>query len=397
MNKLNKIFSAALVALTFNAFAGDCPSLSGQYTIGQVEGDDFSTVNDAVNALKCGGVVGPVTFLIENGTYNERVVISTIPGASAYNTVTFTAKSGNNSDAVISYATSDATMILNGVSYVNFENITIDHKAATYGNCMRVDGKSNNLHFKSVVFDGVEVARTGNNSATVYFASNAPKSNIGFEDCEINNGSTGLVKGGMSSDTRDTKTTITGTLFFNQYEAGMALSNEDAPVISNNVVSSLTTYNGFKAINIDNASNSIVISNNIVNATNGSIGLALNNCDAPATSLGQINNNSIAVGGKGEVYGIYITGATDNQVLNFNRIKLNISNPPAANQAYYKNIGSGNNVNMMNNICYDLTTGGYTIIGNQYKDFFNQLPAQSNPSLSVSANGIMIEKVSPIK
>jgi hypothetical protein len=52
---------------------------------------------------------------------------------------------------------------------------------------------------------------------------------------------------------------------------------------------------------------------------------------------------------------------------------------------------------MLNNIMYDLNNGGYTIIGNTYKDAFNQLPAQSNPSLSASANGIMIEKASPIK
>ena len=128
------------------------------------------------------------------------------------------------------------------------------------------------------------------------------------------------------------------------------------------------------------------------------MGLSMKNCVAQVNSLGQINNNSIAVGGNGETYGIYLTGSTDNQVLNFNRIKLTLAGgAPAANQAYYKNAGSGNNINMMNNIMYDLNTGGYTILGNSYKDMFNQLPAQSNPALSVSANGIMIEKVTPVR
>jgi hypothetical protein len=201
----------------------------------------------------------------------------------------------------------------------------------------------------------------------------------------------------MSADSKDTKTTITGTLFFNQFETGLALTNEDAPVISNNVVSSLSTYNQFKAISLDNVANNVIISNNIVNAASGSVGLAMNNCLAEGTSLGQINNNSISVGGKEQAYGIYLTGSTDNQVFNFNRVKLTIDGKEGAKQAYYKNAGTGNNVNMMNNICYDLGTGGYTIIGNSYKDFFNQLPAQSNPTLSVSANGIMVEKVTPVK
>ena len=52
----------------------------------------------------------------------------------------------------------------------------------------------------------------------------------------------------------------------------------------------------------------------------------------------------------------------------------------------------------MNNIFYDLNSGGYTILGNTYKDALNQLPPQSNPALSVSANGLMrLKKVVPIK
>jgi hypothetical protein len=397
MNKLNKIFGAALIAVSSQVMAGDCPSLSGRYTIGAGDGYDFSSINDATNALKCGGVSGPVTFKIAKGNYNERVVISSIPGTSMYNRVSFESATGNNADVVITYSTSDATMVLNGISYVSFENITIDHKSATYGNCMRVDGKSSNLTFKSVSFDGVESARTGANNSTIYFTSSAPKNVISFEDCEINNGSNGITKGGASADERDTKTSITGTLFFNQYENGLALSNEDAPVISNNVISSLTAYNYFKGINLENVSNNVIVSNNIINTTTGSIGLAMHNCVAAATNMGQINNNSIAVGGKSDAYGIYLNGTTDNQVFNFNRVKLSIAGTQKATQAYYKNAVTGNNVNMMNNICYDLKGGGYTIIGNSYKDFFNQLPAQSNPTLSVSANGIMIEKASPIK
>lgn len=397
MKKLSRIFGAALIGISMSAFAGDCPSLSGQYTIGQGGSADFSSFTDAANALKCGGVSGPVTFMVQKGSYNERVVISTIAGTSAFNTVTFESASGNNADAVISYASSDATLILNGVSYVSFENITVDHKAATYGNCVRVDGRSGNVRFKSVVLNGVESARPGSNNSTVYFTSSAPKTGFSFEDCEINNGSTGITKGGMSSDAHDTKTSITGTLFFNQYESGLVLSNEDAPIISNNVVSSLSTYPSFKAINLDNVSGPVVISSNIVNVATGEAGLALNNCVAEPTNMGQINNNSISMGGKSNTYDIYLSGSTDNQILNFNRFKLTLNGAAGPTQAFYKNAGSGNNVNMMNNICYDLSNGGYTIIGNSYKDLFNQLPAQSNPTLSVSANGIMIEKVTPIK
>jgi hypothetical protein len=398
-NTMKKLITTVAIALliTTTCFSGDCPSLAGDFTIGTSENADFTSINDAINALKCGGISGPTTFLLEDGTYKERVVISEIPGASAFSTVTFGSKSGNNADVIIGYGSSDATLVLNGTSYVNFENLTIDHKDATYGNALRTDGKAENLRFKGVVFNGVEVTRTGSNSATVLFADNAPLNNISIEDCEINNGSVGILKGGKSAQAMDSKTTINGNLFFNQYEAGLQLTNEDAPLITNNVVSTLSTYNSFKAINLDNAANNLIVSNNIVNAGNGSLGLAMNNCSAQGTNMGQITNNSFAIGGKGDAYGVYLSGNTDHQVLNFNRIKLTIEGEQKSNQAFYKNIGSGNDINLLNNILYDLKSGGYTIIGNTYKDHFNQLPSQSNPALSVSANGLMIEKVTPVK
>ena len=396
MNKLSQIFAAALISLSVNSYAGDCPILSGIYVIGKSETADFSSVNAAVTAAQCGGVTGNVTFRLETGTYEERVVISSIPGASAFNTVTFESKTGNNTDVIIRYPSSDATVVINGASYVSFENITIDHNAAVYGNAMRVDGNANNLHFKSVIFDGVEVARPGANSAAVYCTPTASKSNIAFEDCEINSGSVGIYKGAMSPDAGDSKTTISGTLFYNQYESAITLCNEDSPVITNNVISSLSPYNSFKGISLENISNGLIVNSNIIAIASSAVGIALNNCNAPASHVGQINSNSIAVGGKGAACGIQLSGNTDNLVLNFNRIKLS-NGTSVANQSYYQNSGTGNNVNMTDNNFYDLKAGDYTIIGNSYKDMLNQLPAQSNASLAVSANGIMIEKVTEVK
>jgi hypothetical protein len=395
MNKLNQIIAAALISISLNSFSADCPSLSGNFSIGKSEGADFASITDAVNALQCGGVNGPVTFKIENGIYNERVVMSVIPGASAYNNITFESKSGVNTDAVIGFPTTDATLTMNGTSYVSFENISINHSAATYGNAVRVDGKATSVHFTGVIFDGVEVARTGANSATVYFTSNAPKYDIAFENCEINNGSMGIVKGGVNADIRDTKTSISGTLFSNQFETALALSNENAPAINNNVISSLSKFSNFKGISLNNITNELVLDNNVINMATGSTGIEMNNCAALPTHLGQVNGNSVEVGGKDEANGIALTGTTDNQVLNFNRIKLS-NGTETVKQAYYRNAGSGNNINMLNNIFYDFSTGGYTIIGNSYKDMFNQLPGQSNPTLAVSANGLMIEKATPL-
>jgi hypothetical protein len=168
------------------------------------------------------------------------------------------------------------------------------------------------------------------------------------------------------------------------------MSQEDAPEISNNVISSTTSKAGYTAIALNNTANQIIVTKNVINAPEAETGLKLTNCEAEATNLGQITNNSIVSG----TAGISINGTTDNQILNFNRVKLSIN---GGAKTYYANKSTGNNINMMNNIFFDMATGSYTILGNSYKDFFNQLPSQSNPQMSASANALTVEKVTPIK
>jgi hypothetical protein len=395
MTTFKKLLTALMISpVSLSVFAGDCNPLSGEFRIGKGDAD-YSTVSAAVNALKCGGVSGPVTFLLEDGKYSEKMDLSTISGVSAQNTVTFESAKGNNSDVILSSTSADAdfTVGLNGTAYVSFENITIDNKTGNTGNAVKIDGAAKNIKFKNVVFDGNDRPATGANSAVIYSTANGTKSNISFEDCEVNNGSVGLYKGGSAS--ADTRTVITGTLFFNQYESAISLNNETAPIISNNVVSSVSNYKNYKALALDQVNGSTIISNNVINAVNGTYGIAMANSTGENNNYATVTNNSVNVGGENAMYGVYLSGSTDNVVFNFNRIKLTPAKQTASNQAYYKNAGSGANINLLNNIFFDLNTGGYTILGNTYKDFFNQLPSQSNPALSVSANGIMIEKVMP--
>lgn len=391
-----KTFLAALLispVLTISAASG-CSALSGEYHIGGSDAD-YPTIASAVSALHCGGVNGPVTFLIADGRYAEKVELGDIFGISAQNNIIFESEKGNSNDVVLVSPTPDAeyTLHLSNAAFFSFANLTIDNATGFAGNAVKMDGTTRNIRFRNVVFNGTERQSNGANNAVIYSTANGTKSNVSFEDCEVNNGSVGIYKGGAA--TMDTRTTVQGTLFFNQYESAMKLNNEAAPVVSNNVISSISTSKDYKGIALDHVTGNMVISNNVINSVNGTYGISLNNCEGQTDNYGTIANNSVNVGGDGAMYGLYLTGSTDNIVFNFNRVKLATSKDNKSAQAYYTNKATGANINVMNNIFYDLSTGGYTVLGNTYKDFFNQLPAQSNASLTVSANGIMIEKVTP--
>ena len=387
-----KQLSATITALFFATTTMADP-MNGEYTIGAT--GDFKSINAAVQALEQNGVSGPVWMMLEKGNYNERFSIGAIKGANAMNIITFESKTANNDDVVIETpsSTTDYLLLIKDGSYLAFENITLENSASNYGNVVRIEGESNNISFKGVKLNGVEGARSGANNAVVYCNPTGKKNGYTFDDTEFNNGSYGLYK---VAESASLQTLISGSLFFNQYEGGIKLSNETSPVLSNNVISSLSNFAEFKAVDLDRCNSTAVITNNIINAANGRYGIYMNDCTGSASNYSNINGNSISVGGKEAIYGVYVNGTTDNQLINFNRIKLTIDTKQADNQAYYKNASNGTNVNLTNNLFYDLTTGGYTIIGNTYKDFFNQLPSNSG-FLSVSANGITIEKVTPIK
>lgn len=395
MNTFKTILAALLLvpAVSMNAASG-CSALSGEYHIGGSDAD-YPTISAAISALHCGGVNGPVTFLIADGRYAEKVELGDIFGISAQNSITFESEKGNSADVVLVSPTPDAeyTLHLSSATNFAFTNLTIDNATGFTGNAVKIDGASRNIKFRNVVFNGTERQSNGANNAVIYSTANGAKTNISFEDCEINNGSVGIYKGGAA--TADSRTTVQGTLFFNQYESALKLNNEAAPVLSNNVISSISTSKDYKGIALEHATGNMVISNNVINSVNGTYGIALNNCEGTSENYGSIANNSVNVGGEGAMYGLYLTGSTDNIVFNFNRVKLATVKDNKFAQAYYTNKATGSNINVMNNIFYDLSTGGYTVLGNTYKDFYNQLPAQSNASLTVSANGIMIEKVTP--
>jgi hypothetical protein len=101
--------------------------LSGALTIGAAASDDYSTLTEAVNDLINNGVSeGGVTFLVAPGNYPERITLSTFEGASETAQVVFRANGGTVTiNGTGTSGTTDAMVILNGVSWVTFDGINI--------------------------------------------------------------------------------------------------------------------------------------------------------------------------------------------------------------------------------------------------------------------------------
>ena len=105
--------------------------LKGSFTIDQSGAGDYTSFRAAVSDLNMKGVCGAITYTVSDGTYNESVLITKLPGASSVNTVTFQSKSKDSSKVIIdtawggSYSARGYALRLQGASYVTFNQISI--------------------------------------------------------------------------------------------------------------------------------------------------------------------------------------------------------------------------------------------------------------------------------
>ena len=114
------------------AYVNCCLSKTGAFTIGGA-GANFATFADAINSMSSCGISGPVTFIVNPGTYNEKVIVPPINGASATNTVTFRGVDKNTCKITwVGNYGSACTVKLDGADFIRFENLTIENTAPSY-------------------------------------------------------------------------------------------------------------------------------------------------------------------------------------------------------------------------------------------------------------------------
>ncbi|MCX6351487.1 MAG: PKD domain-containing protein [Bacteroidetes bacterium] len=100
--------------------------MSGSYTIGGTS-PDFATFTAAATDLNNRGVCGAVVFNARNGTYNDQVLIKSIGGVSATNTITFQSQSGDSSKVNVNWPSGNSnnySVLIENTNYVSFKKLT---------------------------------------------------------------------------------------------------------------------------------------------------------------------------------------------------------------------------------------------------------------------------------
>lgn len=98
--------------------------LTGLYTVGGT-GASFASPAQAVNHLMQRGVSASVTLRIRPGEYCESLVIPPVPGASAANRIVIRTGGGAPEPTMLSAASGDAVLKLDGARFVTVEELSI--------------------------------------------------------------------------------------------------------------------------------------------------------------------------------------------------------------------------------------------------------------------------------
>ncbi|MCX6352284.1 MAG: right-handed parallel beta-helix repeat-containing protein, partial [Bacteroidetes bacterium] len=168
-------------------------ALSGTKTIGG-SSPTYSTFALAVADLTTYGVCAPLIFNVRDGSYNQRISIGNVPGASAINTVTFQSQSLDSTKVNLYNSTSNSAsnITLNGCDFVKFSKMTIQRTGSVYGSygtLVTIQNTSTNNTFSHCRIIGVKSPYYYSSFYNIYKYGTTDDSANTFDQNSITNGS----------------------------------------------------------------------------------------------------------------------------------------------------------------------------------------------------------------
>ena len=226
-----------------------CEPLSGTYTInaGGSGARNFVSFNQAVKALACGGVSAPVIFEAAAGTYNERVVIPGIPGASSTRTVTFVSASGLSADVLLTdsstHDTNNYVIMFAGTNDIYVKNISVSNRGTDYSRAFSykvTNAVLNERIYVKYCNVSARAATSNTINAALFYAGNEDNKELYIIGNQVSNGSAGINFGGMPLKNQYSNTVVidSNTFLNNAHNAIVLTYRNGFEINRNNIQSS---------------------------------------------------------------------------------------------------------------------------------------------------------------
>lgn len=374
----NTTYSTPVLLTVNNALAG------GTYTIDKTlpsGNGNYISFNDAKAAMMC-GIAGPVIFNVVVGrtTYEEQLVLDSIPGVSAVNTITFKGNgntihfngSDNNERAVIK---------LRKIDHITFDSLRINATGTgtySYG-VQLMNHADSNTFVKCHIITSIESTSTN----SVGIVLNGTDNGLNTSNDTWNSGNTftgNRITGGYYSITLTgddqgayENTRITANSFEDFYSYAVNSSyGYNLLIAGNHFTRPLRTNSTTaKAVYLLNAHRRVNVSGNriynmfgnMTGNTNTFYGIHLSGISGMLGEENTVENNIIYnTTGAGSIYGIYLTSCS---YANVYHNSMSFDNT-GGNGSYITRgfqMDNSDNVRFFNNIITFASTGASTKFG----------------------------------
>jgi trimeric autotransporter adhesin len=314
-------------------------SISGTFHVGV--GKTYTTLTAAANDLNTRGMVGPVTFLLDDNVYNsETYPITFLPNSGSSTTNTVTIKPNPGAIPVFSASVSSNPMILfKGLDYVTIDgsNSGGSDRSLTYENT----SSSSNAHT-------IGITNNNGTDGSTY---------ITLKNCKIMGSNSSII-------------TETYLIIFNQ-DGGLNGGRYNNCVIENNEIKKAKYAIKVQATSA-NRNNKLQIINNIIGSNNPSEYITRWGIDIEQSDSTLISGNDIMGPAQGSVapaqFGIIIWNNNTNTRILKNRIHDWISQDMSSIGIKYSDDNSTTPTEISNNVIYNIGCYG-----------MNPGPSQNNP------------------
>lgn len=303
----------------------------GTYTINSAVatgGTNFQSFNHAYQAMRC-GILGPIIMNVVpgSGPYNEQLIMDSIAGTSAINTITF-----NGNGRTIAFSSSDANeravIKLRRADYITFDSLTINATGAgTFGVGVQLIDNADFNTFRRCNIVTVKNNTTTNYAGIVVNAADAGTTSTGATNCDNNTFERNTVTGGYygitlvaATATQMFNNRVLNNTFVDYYSYGTYLYGSSKTNISGNDYSRPTNTNVTTHYGVyftTSAVGDTVASNKIHDPFNGNptstsvfYGIYFTGADGTAAEPNRVYNNILYnINGNSDQYGIYNTSS----------------------------------------------------------------------------------------
>ena len=290
-------------------------ALAGTYSIGAT--GNYTTFNAAVNALLTYGVCAPVVFEIAPGTYTEQVVLPTIAGVSATNTITFTSQTGDSTSVNLEWDTSSGLMIftLDQSDYVTIKKITIRSTATgNDGQIIRLYSSSH-INILNNILQAPSLTASGTSSVIV--CESGLSSDVLIANNKLLNSNNAIYYTG-SSTTLNENVIIENNIIDGFFSHAIYATWHKNLIFRNNYVhNGQSVANPLYAVEITNCNEGQKLLGNTININANVVVQGIRYITVPAISSNPnlIANNFVSVsGGNGDNYGIVLSNVSNTNV-----------------------------------------------------------------------------------